>query len=138
MSQSIAVTVQNLKSIPQRWGPSVVAIVGVAGVVAVLVAVLSIAKGFQQTLVSRGSDNNVIVMRSGSSSELDSSLSGEQAKKLEDIEGVRVIDGRALVSPEVFVMVDLAKKGTDATSNVPMRGVTSTAFQVHELSLIHI
>ena len=132
MSQSIAVTIQNLKSIPQRWGPSLVAIVGVAGVVAVLVAVLSIAKGFQQTLVARGSDNNVIVMRSGSSSELDSSLSGEQAKKLEDIEGIRVVDGRALVSPEVFVMVDLAKKGTDATSNVPMRGVTATAFQVHE------
>lgn len=132
MSQSIAVTIQNLKSIPQRWGPSLVAIVGVAGVVAVLVAVLSIAKGFQQTLVARGSDNNVIVMRSGSSSELDSSLSGEQAKKLEDIEGIRVVDGRSLVSPEVFVMVDLAKKGTDATSNVPMRGVTATAFQVHE------
>ena len=46
ISQTVAVTLLNLRTIPQRLGSSGVAIIGIAGVVVVLVSVLSIASGF--------------------------------------------------------------------------------------------
>jgi len=46
ISQTLAVTLLNLRTIPQRLSSSGVAIIGIAGVVVVLVSVLSIAAGF--------------------------------------------------------------------------------------------
>jgi putative ABC transport system permease protein len=55
ISQTLAVTVLNLRTIPQRLGSSGVAIVGIAGVVVVLVSVLSIASGFTAAMQESGS-----------------------------------------------------------------------------------
>jgi len=132
MGQIISVSWQNLRSLPQRMGASLVAIVGVAGVVAVLVAVLSMAKGFEQTMTAGGSPENVIVLRSGSSSELDSGISGTNVKTIESAPGLLVEDGRVLASPEVYVMVDLTKKKTGTTANVPFRGVGPNAPAIRE------
>ena len=121
MEQILAITMQNLKSIPGRLGTSLVAVVGVAGVVAVLVAVLSMARGFESTLESGTSPENVIVLRSGSSSELDSGFQGDQARIIAQAPEL------ALVSPEVYVIVDLEKKASQTTANVPLRGVGSDA-----------
>ena len=138
MNQMLAITWQNLKSIPQRWGPAMVAIVGVAGVVAVFVAVLSMARGFERTLEAGGAPDRVVVLRSGSSSELDSGLGGDQVKIIEETPGLlRGEDGRPLASPELYVMVDLEKRSTGTTANVPLRGVTPAAFEVRdELQLV--
>ena len=121
MEQILAITMQNLKSIPGRLGTSLVAVVGVAGVVAVLVAVLSMARGFESTLESGTSPENVIVLRSGSSSELDSGFQGDQARIIAQAPEL------ALVSPEVYVIVDLERKASQTTANVPLRGVGSDA-----------
>ena len=48
IGQTLAVTALNLRTIPQRLGSSGVAIVGIAGVVVVLVSVLSIAAGLHR------------------------------------------------------------------------------------------
>ena len=52
IKQTIAVTLLNLRTIPQRLGSSGVAIVGIAGVVIVLVSVLSIAQGFSAAMAA--------------------------------------------------------------------------------------
>jgi putative ABC transport system permease protein len=132
MGQIVEITLMNLRSIPQRLGSSLVAIMGVAGVVGVLVAVLSMAKGFEHTLQATGSEDNVIVMRSGSSSELDSSLSGEQVNIIEQAPGLLRDEGRGLVSAELYVMVDLDKKSTGTQANVPFRGVGENAGRIRE------
>ncbi len=121
MGQTIAITLQSLRSLPSRIGPSLVAIIGVAGVVAVLVAVLSMASGFRETLSGAAREDNVVVLRSGSSSELDSGFDGEQSRLIAQSEDL------ALVSREVYVMVDIPKKGTGSMSNVPFRGVEADA-----------
>ena len=72
LSQTIAVTTVTLRSIPQRLGSSVVAIVGIAGVVIVFCAVLSIAEGFRAAMQGSGDPRTVIVMRSGSDTEMTS------------------------------------------------------------------
>ena len=65
LRQTLAVTALSLRTIPQRLGSSAVAIVGIAGVVVVFVAVLSIAEGFRAAMAGAGSPDRALVMRSG-------------------------------------------------------------------------
>ena len=54
IKQVFAVTNVGLATIPQRMSSSIVAIIGIAGVVVVLVAVLSISAGFHAALAGAG------------------------------------------------------------------------------------
>ncbi|MEM9301084.1 MAG: ABC transporter permease [Pseudomonadota bacterium] len=130
MGEVFAVTIQNLRSLPQRASASIVAIIGVAGVVAVLVAVLSMARGIEQTFNAGSNDANVVVTRSGSSSELDSGFSVEQARIIGEAPGLARESEQGLSSPEGYAMVDLTKRSTGTTANVPMRGITPAAAKV--------
>lgn len=125
--QTWAVTAQSLKNIPQRLGSSLAALVGVAGVVLVFVAVLSMASGFQKTLESGGGEGNVIALRSASTSELDSSMAGQQARVIKDTPGIARNGDELLASAELYVMVDLPMKSSQAGANVPLRGVEPAA-----------
>ncbi len=127
LGQTIAVTGQSIRSLPQRSGSSLVAVIGVAGVVLVFVAVLSMAYGFQRTLATGGDAQNVIVLRSASTSELDSTLSGDQVRIVKDTPGLTVGADGPLASGEVYVMVDLPKKSSGLGANVPLRGVEPAA-----------
>ena len=130
LNQIVAVTWLNLRNLPQRVGSSVVAVVGVAAVVLVFAAVLSMAKGFERTMIAAGSDDTAIIMRSGSISELNSGLSNEQTLIIADAPGVLKDGDAAIVSAELYVIVDVKKKSTNTDSNVPFRGVQPRAFDV--------
>ena len=65
LRQIAAITLLNLRTIPQRLSSSAVAIVGIAGVVVVFVSVLSIAAGFSAAMQTVGSPERALVMRSG-------------------------------------------------------------------------
>jgi len=71
MGQIGAVTLMNLRSVPQRLGTSLVIVVGIAGVVAVLISVLAMATGFRQTVAGSGRANRAIVLRGGSRCDAD-------------------------------------------------------------------
>ncbi|MEE4637534.1 MAG: ABC transporter permease [Wenzhouxiangella sp.] len=131
MRQAIAITLASLRAIPGRLGPSLVAIIGVAGVVAVLVAVLSMARGFERSLEGGALPENVIVMRSGAGSELESGLSGEQARLIAQAAQLERI------SAEVYVIIDLTKAATGTAANVPLRGVGADAVGIRaDLALV--
>ena len=87
--QIVAVTLLNLRTVPQRLGSSAVGIVGIAGVVVVLVAVLSMAEGFESVLRDAGSPERAIVMRSGSTSEMTSGLLGSEVDVIKQAPGIR-------------------------------------------------
>ena len=130
--QIVAVTMLNLRTVPKRIGPSIVAIVGIAGVVVVLVAVLSIAEGFRADMVGAGAPDRAIVMRSGSDSEMTSGLSGPETDIIKQAPGL-AREGRAPVaSAELFVIIDLPKASTGTSANVPMRGIEPAAFDVRD------
>ena len=76
--QIFAITGLNLRSIPQRWGPSLVIVIGLAGVVAVFTALLAMAQGFQATLQDAGRTDNAIVLRGGSGAETNSVITRDQ------------------------------------------------------------
>jgi putative ABC transport system permease protein len=123
--------VYNVESVRARWTSSVVAVLGIAGTVAVFVAMLAMAQGFRATLVTSGSPENVLVRRAGATSELDSAVQLEEVRVVEDSPLVAHGGGTALVSPEIVVIaaLPLVESGTDA--NVQVRGVTPRALDVH-------
>jgi putative ABC transport system permease protein len=123
ISQIVVVTGLNLRTLRQRLSSSLVAVVGIAGVVAVFVAMLSMAAGFRKTMASTGSPESVIVMRSGADSEMTSILYRQDANLIGDAPGVRREADGVVISPELFVIVDLPKKTTNTTANAPLRGV---------------
>lgn len=132
VSQVTAVTLLNLRTLKERWSSSAVAVFGVAGVVAVFTAVLSMAEGLRATMAATGSPGTAIVMRAGSDTEMTSILYREEARIIADAPGIlRAADG-SVASAELFVIVDLPKRSSGTDANVPLRGVEPSAFAVRE------
>ena len=132
IKQTIAVTLLNLRTVPQRLGSSGVAIVGIAGVVIVLVSVLSIAQGFSAAMEQAGSDNRALVMRSGADSEMTSGLGATEVDIIKQAPGLRREGQTAIATAELYVIIDIPKIGTNSPANVPMRGIEPTATAVRE------
>ena len=130
IKQTIAITLLNLRNLPQRIGSSLVAVIGVAAVVLVFAAVLSMARGFERTMLSAGTENTAIVLRSGSTSEMNSGLSNEQVVIIGNAPGVSRDGDRPIVSPELYVIADVRMRNTDSDANVPFRGVLAGALEV--------
>lgn len=122
--------VYNLRSVKARWLSAVVAVFGIAGTVGVFVAMMSLARGFQATLVSSGSASNALVLRAGAGTEMSGSVSLDQVRIVEDAPGVaRSADG-PLVTPEVVVVAAFPLLSTGTDANVQVRGVSPKALQV--------
>ena len=130
LSQVLAITLVNIRSIPQRLGSSLVAIIGIAGVVVVFVAVLSIAQGFRAAMTTAGDPRTAIVMRAGTDSALSSILMRDSTQVIKDAPGVARGAGGPVASAELFVIVNHPKRSTGSDANLPLRGVESAAFDV--------
>jgi putative ABC transport system permease protein len=121
----------NLRSTLARWPAALVSVLGIAGTVGVFVAMLSMARGFQATLIASGSAQNVMILRAGADSEMVSAITLDELRAIGDApEVARDREGAPLVSPEVVVVAafQLVSSGTDA--NVQVRGVSPTALEV--------
>ena len=132
LKQIASITRFGLMSIPQRRGAVAATLIGVAGVVAVLVGVLSIAKGFQRAMRQSASPDGVLVLRSGADSEMVSGFSREQTRLIGDAPGLARSSNGPLSSAELFVIINLPKRSTGTDANVPLRGVEPAALQVRD------
>src|SRR2546427_5272182 len=92
--------VYNVRSLGARWTSTVVAVLGIAGTVGVFVAMLSLARGVEATLVASGSARNAIVRRAGATSEVDSSGMLGQGRGIEDAPRGERGAPRPLASPQ--------------------------------------
>ncbi|MFQ5723048.1 MAG: ABC transporter permease [Terriglobia bacterium] len=132
LSQVVVVTELNLRTVRQRLAASLVAMVGVAGVVGVFVAVLSMGEGFAAVMKTTGSPETVIVLRSGSDSEMMSVLSREETRVILEGPGVaRASEGPA-GSAECFLTALFPRRSTGTDANVSMRGVQPSSFAVRK------
>lgn len=132
LGQIFAVTGINLRAWRQRIVASSVSIVGIAGVVVILTAVLSIGEGFRRTLELAGSNNVLIVLRGGSSAELTSTLSPEQVQILAAAPGVAQGEAGPVASAELYTAVDVPKRSTGTSANAPLRGIGPAGVATHE------
>jgi putative ABC transport system permease protein len=132
LSQVASVTKFGLLSIPQRRASVSAAVIGIAGVVAVLVGVLSIAVGFRKTMDASGAPDAAIVLRSGADSEMVSGFLRPDTRVIADAPGLARSDKGPLASAELFVIINLPKRSTGTDANVPLRGVENEAFAVRD------
>jgi putative ABC transport system permease protein len=137
LSQTAVVTAVNLRTLTGRLAASAVAVVGMAGVVTVLISVLSIAEGIRTTMGNTGSPDTAIVMRAGADAEMTSILMHEDVVTVKDApEIARSSAVGSLASAELFAVVDLIKASTGTTANAPLRGVEPAAFKVRNFTMI--
>ena len=130
LNQIIAVTVMNLKTVLERSGSSLVVVIGIAGSVAVMVSLLAMANGLNSTIASTGDEGRAIILREGSDQELSSGISMQDIKIIENSPGIKDLEGEPMIAGEIFTIIDLKKKGTDETSNLPLRGVQDMSFAI--------
>jgi putative ABC transport system permease protein len=128
-----AVIALNFRTIPSRLGSSMVAIVGIAGVVIVFVSVLSIAAGFSAAMRGSGSADRALVMRSGADSEMTSGFGGPDVDIIKQAPGIRRDGQTPMASAELYVIIDLPKRSApDAFANVPVRGIEPQGLAVRQ------
>ncbi len=118
------ITLMNLRNVPSRLGASSVIVVGIAGVVGVLVALLSMAIGFRAALENTGAEDRAIVLRGGSGGELSSGVANEHIAIVASMEGV------ALSSAELYTIADIPKRSSGTPANLVIRGVEPSAFEI--------
>lgn len=129
--QVLAVTGMGLRSLPQRLWLSLSTVIAIALVTAVLLAFLAMANGLRRTVGNTGSADVAVFLRKGSSAELNSAITREQIAILAVLRGIaRGADGKPLLSPEMYSMIDGVKRSTGTKANLPMRGVGPNAIQV--------
>jgi putative ABC transport system permease protein len=117
LSQIAEITVMNLRNVSSRLGSSSVIVVGIAGVVGVLVGLLSMAAGFQAALTNTSVPNRAIVMRDASNGELSSNISRAESDVVSRLPGI------TLASFELYTVADINKKTTGKPANVIVRGL---------------
>lgn len=119
-----AVTAINLKSIPQRLWLSLSTVVAVGLVVIVLLTFLAMANGFQRTLEGSGSKDVAVILRGGSQAELNSAITREQVRLVEEGPGIaRNAQGKPVTSAELYLVVDGLKRSSGTKANLPLRGI---------------
>lgn len=124
LGQIVEITAMNLRNLPSRLGSSSVIVVGIAGVVGVLVALLAMAGGFESALQRGGAPDRAIAMRAGSSGELQSTLMPEALQIVASMEEV------ARSSAELYIVVDVPKRSSGQPANLVVRGIEQAAFAI--------
>jgi putative ABC transport system permease protein len=131
-AQIASITKFGLMSIPQRRGAVFATVIGIAGVVAVLVGILSIGAGFRQAMANSAAPDAAIVLRSGADSEMVSGFGRPETRLIADAPGVARNSSGPLASAELFVIIALPKRSTGTDANVPLRGVEAAAVGVRD------
>lgn len=127
--QALSVTSVGIRTLRQRLGSASVIVIGIAGVVGVLVALLAMGAGLSATLQGGGRDDTAIVLRGGSTSEAQSVLVRSDVDAIEQAPGIKHdASGRPMVSAELVVAANVRQKGSDNDVNAQLRGIDPEAW----------
>lgn len=121
----------NLRNLVVRLGSTLATAFTIGLTVAVFLMVMALARGIDLTLSSSGDPLNLIVVREGSTAELNSSVSREQFNDLRYLDGVVREGDQPLATAEMITLIYKPRKGMSQGSNVTVRGVTPMSFKLH-------
>ena len=121
----------NLRNVRGRWQVTLLAVFGIALVVAVFAVLMSMSEGFATALRSTGRRDNAILVQRGSGSELTSSVPlADRNMIIVDERVARGADGQPLASWEWVIVINLPKAPDGQPTNVTLRAVTPRGFEV--------
>ena len=131
LARVLWITAINLSSIRSRKGAASVVVLGTAGVVVVLVALLGMAQGFKAGLAGTARDDRAIILRGGAATEMESWIGLDEAALVEDLPGIARVEGRPLKSRRTWVTATVAQDDGNEAS-VPVRGVEPGSLVIHD------
>jgi putative ABC transport system permease protein len=121
----------NIRNVRQRWQVTLLAIVGIAMVVAVFTVIMSMSEGFRLALRATGRDDNAIIVQRGSASELTSGVPIEHRNQIiVDDRVARGSDGQPLASWDWVIVISAPKVTDGSPTNVTFRAVPPRAYEV--------
>lgn len=99
---------------------------GMALVIFVFASVLMMTEGLRRTMAGTGSEDNVVLIRQGSQTEVQSTITRDQANLVASLPGLASdAAGNPLLSREVLVLVNLPRRDGQGLANVVVRGTTA-------------
>ncbi len=129
--QIAIVTWMNLRNLPDRIGSSLVVVIGIAGVVGVLLSVLAMSTGLEDTVTNTGSGDRVIVLREGSAFEGGSFIPYNETQLILTTPGIATApDGKPFASVEMVANVNRERRDDDTTAGITLRGVSSDRLDI--------
>src|ERR1041384_7889852 len=121
----------NIRNIIVRKGSTLATAFTIGLTVAVFLMVMALARGIDLTLSSSGEPLNMIVLREGSTAELNSSLTRENFNDLMYLDCVEREADKPLAAGELVTLIYKARKGQSQGSNITVRGVGPNSFKLH-------
>jgi putative ABC transport system permease protein len=135
-AQTARLTVIALAGLSRHWMRSASTLVGAMGVVAVLVSLLSIARGYEQVLRLASTSPNAMVMMRGATAEIGSTIPADQVRLVRQAAGVaRAGDGQPLVSIEAYTTIKQPRRDDGQPMGVALRGVEPVALALRGLRI---
>lgn len=130
--------IYSFKNLFARKLTSVLTVIGFGLVVFVFCAVLMLSNGLEQTLVDTGSDDNAIVIRKGSQTEITSIIYRDMANDIKSEPGIQLdSSGKPLIAGELMVLINQPKRSNNEPSNIPVRGIDDVSLIIRpEFNLI--
>lgn len=114
----------SLRNLKARKVTTLLTAGGMALVVFVFATVLMLSEGLKKTLVSTGTDSNLVIIKKGSNVEVQSTLEPQKASLIETMPEIATCeDGTPAVTKEIVVLIVLPKKVSATLANVVIRGV---------------
>lgn len=113
----------NFRNITVRKSSTLATAVTIGLTVGVFLMVMALAKGIDLTLASSGEPLNLIVLREGSTAELNSSVTRENLNDLKFLDGIVREGDQPLAAPESMTLIYKPRKGMSQGSNVIIRGI---------------
>ncbi|HEX6718926.1 MAG TPA: ABC transporter permease [Pyrinomonadaceae bacterium] len=120
----------NIRNIVVRKGSTLTTAFTIGLTVAVFLMVMALARGIDLTLSSSGEPLNMIVLREGSTAELNSTVTRENFNDLMYLDGVERENDKPLATGELVTLIYKARKGMNQGSNVTVRGVGPMSFKL--------
>lgn len=129
----------NLRNLFVRKLSTAMTVLSIGLVVAVFTALMSLAGGIERTFTSSGDTRNLLVLRKSSQAEGNSAVTKAEYQVIRYLPGIdRNAGGQTLISPEVIVLLNIARKNGTGMSNVTVRGVGQEAFELRpNLHMVH-
>jgi putative ABC transport system permease protein len=121
----------NLRNLVVRRVSTLMTVFTIALVVAVFIAIMALANGLNAALVSTGTPENIVIIRPGSQTEVNSQVSREGFQVIQTLPGIaRDAQGKPMASAEIAALVNLPRRDTGEATNVTVRGVTEAGFAI--------
>jgi putative ABC transport system permease protein len=113
----------NIRNVTVRKATSLATAATIGLTVGVFLMVMALARGIDLTLESSGEPLNLIVLREGSTAELNSNVTREQLNALTYLDGISREGDQPLVAPEAITLIYRPRKGQTQGSNINIRGI---------------